>query len=321
MKKKALIIGGSGQDATEMYLFLKRKKYEILSLTRSKKFFKKKKFINDFKLCSIKNHSKLIDIIKNFKPTEIYNFAGITNVNESKKKILLNDYVNNYSYLSLLYNLTNINYKGKIFQSLSAELFGDYNYKKLCINKFNPINPYSISKLSSYYYSQYFRKHFKLKIYCGFFFNHDGKFSNKKHLIYYVFDNFNKIKKKQIKYFTIDNIKAKRDWNLASDFIKVVWKKLNHKKPSDFVIRSGTYNTVEDVINICSYYYNIPLKKKITKDKIIFLNKSDNSPVIFANSIKEKVEHPRQDIDDIAINKKNKILKIIKDMDFKTIRF
>jgi len=318
MKKKALIIGGSGQDAIEMHLLLKEKNYKILSLTRNKKFIKKNKFLDDFKLCSIQNHNKLIQIIKNFKPTVIYNFSGITNVNESKKKILLNDYVNNYSYLSLLQNLVMINYKGKIFQSLSAELFGDYNYKKLNRKKFSPINPYSISKLSSYYYSLYFRKNFKLKIYCGFFFNHDSKYTNKKHLIYFIFKNFNKIKKKQIKHFTIDNIRAKRDWNFAPDFIKTVWKKLNQKKPNDFIIRSGKYNTVEDVINVCSIYFNIPLKKKIIKKKIIFINKNNNSPIIYAKSFMEKVQDLNYYIDDTKINKKNKILKIIQDMDLKT---
>ena len=89
---------------------------------------------------------------------------------KNKKKILLNDQINNHAFLAILENLKKIKYSGKIFQSLSAEIFGDYNYKKIDLEKFNPVNPYAISKLTSYYYSKYFRKNFGLKNLLRFFF-------------------------------------------------------------------------------------------------------------------------------------------------------
>ena len=201
MRKRAIIIGGNGQDATEMTIFLAKKKYKILSLLNKKSTNIIKNSFIKYKNCSLLNTSKLLLLIKSFKPHEIYNFAGITTIQESEKKILLNDKVNNYSYLALLESLRNIMFKGKLFHSLSAELFGDYNYKKLDFNKFNPLNPYAISKLSSYYYSKYFREKYGLKIYCGFFFNHDSKYNNGTHLIYNIVKNFKKISQKKKKFF------------------------------------------------------------------------------------------------------------------------
>ena len=107
--------------------------------------------------------------------------------------------------MAILENLKKIKYSGKIFQSLSAEIFGDYNYKRIDLKKFNPINPYAISKLTSYYYSKYFRKNFGLKIYCGFFFNHDSKYNKGSHVIHFIINNFKKIlsKKKNLSQLEI----------------------------------------------------------------------------------------------------------------------
>jgi GDPmannose 4,6-dehydratase len=202
MRKRAIIIGGSGQDGIEMAIFLKKKNYELISIIR-KKNNKIKKILNNkniFKIADLQNTQKIIKIIKKFKPREIYNFAGISTISESRNKILLNDKVNSHAFLAILENLKKMKFKGKIFQSLSAEVFGDYNYKKINPQRFNPINPYAISKLSSYYYSKYFRKNFGLKIYCGFFFNHDSKYNKGANVIYYVINNFKKIllKKKNL---------------------------------------------------------------------------------------------------------------------------
>ena len=203
MKKKAIIIGGSGQDGIEMAIFLKKKNYELISIIRKnnnkiKKIFNNK---NIFRIADLQNTKKIIEIIKKFKPKEIYNFAGISTIPESQKKILLNDQVNNHAFLAILENLSKMKFKGKIFQSLSAEIYGDYNYKKINPLRFNPINPYAISKLSSYYYSKYFRKNFGLKIYCGFFFNHDSKYNKGIHVIHYIVNNFKKILLKKKKIF------------------------------------------------------------------------------------------------------------------------
>ena len=88
MRKKAIIIGGSGQDGIEMAIFLKKKNYELISIVRKnndkiKKIFNNK---NIFRIGDLQNTKKIIEIIKKFKPKEIYNFAGISTIPESKKK-------------------------------------------------------------------------------------------------------------------------------------------------------------------------------------------------------------------------------------------
>jgi GDPmannose 4,6-dehydratase len=317
MKKRALIIGGLGQDGVEMSLYLEKKNYQIFSLIKKKNLnFDKFKSKNiKFIICKIQNTKKIISIIKKNKPTEIYNFSGVTTIKESEENILLNEVVNNKSFLALLIALNKEKYKGKIFQSLSAELFGDYNCK--VINKksnFYPINPYAIAKLSSYYYCRYFRNKFKLKIYCGFLFNHDSKYNKGSHLIYYIVNNFQKIVSNKINTFNVKNIATERDWNLATDVIKKIWSETQKKKPSDFILRSGIFNSVEDVIVSVAKFFKLTLIKKSINGEVIFINSQSNKIIIRSKEKKEKFFSNEIILKDLKLIKKNKLLRIIKNI-------
>jgi GDPmannose 4,6-dehydratase len=316
MKKTALIIGGLGQDGIELSLFLQKKNYEVISLIKKKKNIKNFQLLGiNFFLCKIENTTKIISIIEKFKPSEIYNFAGITTIKETEENILLNDRVNSTSFLSLLNSLAKIDYKGKVFQSLSAEVFGDYNYKRINVKtNFNPINPYAIAKLSSYYYARYFRSRFKLKIFCGFLFNHDSKFNKKKHLIYYLVNKFKEIDSNKIKNFKVKNIASKRDWNLATDFVKKIWNEVQKKRPCDFILRSGTYNTVEDAILITAKLFNLSIIKKNNNGEIIFLNSKTRAPIIYAKQYDEKSLISKNNLKEIRLIRKDKLLRIIKNI-------
>ena len=262
--RKALIFGGQGQDGIIITNYLIKKEYKVISVSRNKKKKIAKSSKNlIYKKCDISESKKVFKIIKNFKPDEIYNFAAVSTIQQSEKNIIKNDRINCFAILKIYEFLKKIKYKGKFFQSLSAELFGNYNKaKQVNFKQFDPQNPYAIAKLNSYFYSKYYREKLNLKIYCGFFFNHDSIYKKKNHLIPTIVKGFDQIIKNKIKYFNVENTSALRDWNLASDFMPIVWKKLNNEKPHDFILRSSQYNSVEDIIFAVAKYHKIKLKKK-----------------------------------------------------------
>ena len=314
--RKALIFGGQGQDGIIITNYLIKKEYKVISVSRNKK----KKIANPSKnlickKCDISESKKVFKIIKNFKPDEIYNFAAVSTIQQSEKNIIKNDRINCFAILKIYEFLKKIKYKGKFFQSLSAELFGNYNKaKQVNFKQFDPQNPYAIAKLNSYFYSKYYREKFNLKIYCGFFFNHDSIYKKKNHLIPTIVKGFDQIIKNKIKYFNVENTSSLRDWNLASDFMPIVWKKLNNEKPHDFILRSSQYNSVEDIIFAVAKYHKIKLKKKIKGKKIFFVNKITNRKIIISKNIKNKLIINKYYIKDIKLKKKNKISRIVKNL-------
>lgn len=48
------------------------------------------------------------------------------------------------------------------------------------------------------------------------------------------------------KAIKLGNLKAKRDWGYAGDYVKAMWLMLQNDVPEDFVIATGTTHTVAD---------------------------------------------------------------------------
>ena len=94
----------------------------------------------------------------------------------------------------------------------------------------------------------------------------------------------------------------------------IVWKILKNEKPHDFILRSGQYNCVEDLIFAVAKYHKIKLKKKIKGKKIFFVDKITNRKIIISKNIKNKLIINKYYIKDIKLKKKNKISRIIKNL-------
>jgi len=146
-KKKAFIIGVSGQDGSYMSKFLIDKKYSVIGYTRSKKNLHNLyllKTIDKIKLRVYKeDNPKIIleDILK-FKPDEIYFFSGQSSVSKSFKKPL-ETYCSNVNILFEILDLLRVEglRKIKFFNSTSTDCFGKnnviYNKEKNLFQKFS----------------------------------------------------------------------------------------------------------------------------------------------------------------------------------------
>ena len=75
MNKTALIAGATGQDGYFLTKKLIKKKYKIIGLSRKKRAYKSHNLI----LKTNYNEESLIKIIKKYKPSIIFNFAGESN--------------------------------------------------------------------------------------------------------------------------------------------------------------------------------------------------------------------------------------------------
>ena len=76
-----------------------------------------------------------------------------------------------------------------------------------------------------------------------------------------------KIKHGKQKYLYLGNIKAKRDWGHAIDYVKAMWLMLQKNKPSDYVIGTGRMNSVKDFVKIAFSIAGLDYKKYLKIDK------------------------------------------------------
>jgi GDPmannose 4,6-dehydratase len=116
---------------------------------------------------------------------------------------------------------------------------------------FNPISPYSIAKLSAYYYVKMYRNSYNIFASNGILFNHESPLRGDHFVTKKIIKALVKIsigeKKDSLK---LGNIYSRRDWGHAKDYAEMMYKILIHKKPDDFVISSGHQHSIKEFVNI-----------------------------------------------------------------------
>lgn len=313
MNRKIIITGVTGQDGSYLANFLLKKRYKIFGIVRS---LKKKQFNNikilkikkkiNFIKCDLLEHKKLSSIIKKIKPVMLFNYAGISTLQESYNDSMRTNAINNTAVINILESIKLYSRKTKFFQASSSLLF-KINKDKINENsELNPATPYAIAKLSAYFFIKYYRNNFNLFATNGFFFNHESPlrkdcFVTKKiirKLVQY------KLHKKKIDPLYIGNLYAKRDWGDAEDYVKLSYKILKIKKPDDFIICTGRGHTVKDFINLTAKNLKLNIKwlkvktlneigidsdnnRKIIKIKKNLFRKND-TPYVYGNNFKAK---------------------------------
>ena len=306
MGKIALITGISGQDGSYLAELLIKKKYKVYGICSPHKKINfenlkniRKKII--IKKIDINNYSKIKEIIKNLKPTEVYHLAAQSFINYKFEDefFKLNPNINGTHYL--LSAIKNFSIKTKFYFAASSEIFGNSVKKKQDENtKFNPRSAYGISKVTGYHLTKNYREAYGIFACSGILYNHESPRRNKNFVTRKITYNLAKIHRNKKHKFFLGNINSKRDWGHAKDYVFAMWKMLQQNKPQDFVIGTGKLHSVKDFLKIAFGYFGLDYRKYIIIDKK-FYRKNDKY-ILRAN-----------------INKATKILKWKPKINFKSL--
>lgn len=276
LKKKALITGVNGQDGSYLAELLIKKNYEVHGLRRRSssdnlerishlKIIPGKKrnlFLHDADLTESSNLNTLINIIK---PDEVYNLAAQSHVHTSFQVPEYTANVNALGVLRLLEATFNFNKKCKFYQASTSEMFG--NTKKESQNEktpFNPCSPYGLSKLYGHQIVQNYRERGFFAC-SGILYNHESPRRGKNFVTKKIIDAVVNIKQGKQETLFIGNIFATRDWGYAKEYVEVMWKMLQQKKPKDYVVSTGKSYSVKQFIEMVFKKFNIHIIWKINK--------------------------------------------------------
>ena len=282
--KKALITGISGQDGAYLAKFLLKKNYKVIGTTKSltkinkwrlKKLKIEKKII--YTQLNLHNKKSIDKVFKKFKFDEFYNFAGHSFVATSFKNALNTANNTGIGVVRILENIRKKNNKIKFYQATSSEIFGGsktiYQNEK---SSYNPKNPYAISKLFAHLITGNYREYYNIFAVSGILFNHESPLRGEEFLTKKIAKGLIKIINGKQKFIEVGNLDSKRDWGYAKEFVEVMWKMMQQKKPEDFVISFGKAYSVKYFIDLCLKELNIKGKwiGKCEKRKFVKKNKT-----------------------------------------------
>jgi len=273
MKKKALILGVTGQDGSYMAELLLKKKYKVLGVMRRLSMFNTERiehlYISHpkvFDTCygDLIDGNSLRRSIENFKPDEIYNFGAQSHVRISFDLPESTFSYNANSTLTLLEIVKNYFPKCKFYQACSSEMFGatppPQNEKTI----FEPQSVYGVSKVSSYYLTNFYRRAYNLYACAGILFNHESPRRSPNFVTRKITLSIARLAAGKQKRIELGNLSALRDWGFAGDYMEAIWLMMQQKKPDNFVIATGKNYSVKDFVEYCFKLIGLDWKKYVS---------------------------------------------------------
>ncbi len=257
MSKVALITGITGQDGSYLAELLLSKGYEIHGIVRRvaleeerQRLWRIRNILKDITLHSgsLESYARIFNIIRKIKPDEIYHLGAQSYIGYS--------FEDEFSTFSMNINGTHfilsaikelVDQEVKFYFAASSEMFG--KVKEAPQNEDTPFHPrssYAISKVTGFHLVRNYREAYNIHASNGILFNHESPRRGFEFVTRKISHSVARIKKGLQKKIQLGNIKSKRDWGHAKDYVNAMWLMLQQKNGGDYVIGTGEQHTVEE---------------------------------------------------------------------------
>jgi GDPmannose 4,6-dehydratase len=278
--KKALITGITGQDGSYLAEFLIKKGYQVHGIIRrvaledpDHRLWRIKHIMKDITLhsASLESYPSIFNVVEKVQPDECYHLAAQSFVSYSFEDEFstINTNINGTHFV-----LSAIKEKApacKFYFAASSEMFG--NVKQVPQNEetiFYPRSPYGISKVAGFHLTRNYREAYSLFALSGVLFNHESPRRGFEFVTRKISNAVAEIKLGISKKLRVGNIRAKRDWGYAGDYVTAMWEMLQQKKPDDYVIATGETHSVQEFLELAFARVGLNWKRFVVVDKTLY---------------------------------------------------
>lgn len=261
----ALITGITGQDGSYLAEFLLQKNYFVWGLIRRSSSINTQRIDHLYSnqnlilrygdLTDSANLLHILHEIKNTYPNlerlEVYNLGAMSHV---KVSFEMPEYCGNVDAIGVLRLLeairsTGLSNKTRFYQASTSELYGKVlEVPQKETTPFNPLSPYATAKMYGYYIVKNYRESYKMFCCNGILFNHGSPRRGETFLERKVTRGLGMILRGERDKLVVGNLNALRDLGHAKDYVKGMWMMLQHDTPGDYVLATGEYHSVREII-------------------------------------------------------------------------
>jgi GDPmannose 4,6-dehydratase len=254
--KVALITGITGQDGSYLAEFLLDKGYRVIGMVRrsSTMDFQRIAHIQDrIELVhgDLVDQGSLYEIFENYRPDEVYNLGGQSDVQLSWSQAVLTADSTALGPIRLLDCLRQITPESRFYQASSSEMFGEaVESPQDEQTPFKPRNPYGISKVHAHLTNRIYREHFGLFTVSGILYNHESPRRGMEFVTRKITHTVAQIVAEKADELRLGNLDSQRDWGFAGDYVRAMWMMLQQDSADEFVIGTGKLHSVRDFCRI-----------------------------------------------------------------------
>jgi len=275
MAKRALITGITGQDGAYLAKFLLSKGYEVFSTFRrlSTPNFWRLQYLDIFDKvelipADLVDAASLTEAIKLSEPNEVYHLAAQSFVGTSFEQPVGTGEITGLGVTRILEAIREINPQIKFYQASTSELFGDSSSKPEGEGDlFQPASPYAAAKLYGFWVTRIYREGYGIFACNGILFNHESPLRGLEFVTRKISNAVAKIALGLEKDLKLGNLKAKRDWGYAPEYVKSMWLMLQQDGPGDYVIATNEAHSVEEFAQKAFAIADLDWKKYVKVDE------------------------------------------------------
>jgi len=282
--KKALITGITGQDGSYLAELLLAKGYEVHGLIRRASTFNTQRIehITSYELHGrdsrlfthygdMVDSSSLNRILEKIQPDEIYNLAAESHVKVSFEVPEYCADTDGVGVLRLLDAIRKTGVKTKFYQASTSELFGGSDeLPQRETTPFYPKSPYAVAKLYAYWIVVNYREAYNLFACNGILFNHESPRRGETFVTRKITRAVAAILAGKQDKLTLGNLKTRRDWGYAPEYVECMWRMLQNDKPLDLVAGTGEFHTVGEFVEAAFTYAGLDWQKYVEVDSRYF---------------------------------------------------
>ena len=235
---KAIIFGATGQDGYYLSRLLAQHEVTAIGIARSGST------ING----SVADRQFVNALVKEHNPSYIFHLAA--NSTTRYDVLFENHETISTGTFNILDAVKTYNPEIKVFLSGSGLQFLNTGQPINEETPFDAPNPYSVSRIQSAYAARFYRK-LNLKVYMGYFFNHESPRRTERHISKMIAESVKRIALNKDEIISIGDLATRKEWTFAGDVVNAIWLLINQDNIYEAVIGCGQTYSIKDWLKAC----------------------------------------------------------------------
>ena len=277
-----MITGITGQDGSYLAELLLSKGYEVHGTIRRASTFNTGRIEHLYQdqhdpnakfflhYADFTDSSSISEVLRKVGPDEVYHLAAQSHVRTSFDIPEYTADVTGVGTVRMLEAIRRAEKGIKFYQASSSEMFGNTPPPQNEESPFHPRSPYACSKVFAYSMAVNYRESYGMFASNGILFNHESPRRGETFVTRKITRSIARIVAGKEKLLYLGNLKAKRDWGYAGDYVDAMWRMLQQKTPDDFVVATGESHTVEEFLSEAFSLAGLDWRKHVKIDPRYF---------------------------------------------------
>jgi GDPmannose 4,6-dehydratase len=277
-KRRALILGISGQDGAYLARLLLGKGYAVHGSSRDQGSASFSGLQELGVRSRVRLHSaapsdfkSVLGLFKAVKPHEAYNLSGQNSVGLSFEQPLETFESISTANLNILEAIRFSRQKVRFYNASSGECFGDTGGRRSTDSTpFHPRSPYGVAKAAAYWAAVNYREAYGMHVCSGILFNHESPLRPERYVTRKIVAAAARIAAGSKERLKLGDLSVRRDWGFAGDYVEAMWLMLQARSPKDYVICTGRSHALRDFVEAAFTTFGLDWRRHVSIDRSLF---------------------------------------------------